>query len=360
MLREINFILLIILLLITSVGVSAGDKLNIAGSLSTSIEAFSDDGELIDRERLNLELKRDFGFAADMYIDLAIQAMEKEDTEVGTNEAYLNYYTDNMDWRIGKQVINWGSSYKLQPTDYFNPYDYTALKPLDEKLGIKAVKGVYYTPNALEITGVVVPFFESSIANDVEDDLENLQAGFKVTRRSFKGFDLSVSGYHGFDKIPLSIQGDITFAELDKFGFDLIGDIGEMGIWTECVYGIYKDNDFDNSLAGTFGVDYKFTNDLYLVGQLYYLESRIEKESDTKMFNFHFDKPVFNFHTIEGKVIYEFESETFVFEPQFTYSLAEAIELQIGGTFVERNNEDVSIAYDLGEDRFYSRLNIEF
>jgi hypothetical protein len=369
MLKRRDFILTMIIILICSAGVLAKGKLEISGTLDSSIEGISDDGELIDRERLDLELKKNFGFDADMYIDLATYSMKNEDAEIELNEAYLNYYTDNIDWRIGKQIINWGSSYKLQPTNYFTPCDYTALKPLDEKKGIKAVNGRYYTANGLEITGVVIPNFEGNklsieqtkLVKQVEDDIENIQGGVKITKRAFRGFDLSASMYHGFDKRYLrDNKGEYIYPEVNKLGLDIIGDIQTIGVWTELAYGSYDDKEFDSCLEGTIGFDYKFTNDLYLVGQAYYRGKRLENETELRMINFHLDKPVFKFHQIESNFKYEFETDTFIFEPQFNYSLTNSTELQVGGTYVDSNNEQNPIISSLGKDRVYTRLKIEF
>jgi len=374
MLKRRNFILAIVIFLICSTGVFAKDKLEISGTLDSSIEGISDDGELIDRERLDLELKKSFGFDADMYIDLSTYSMKNEDTEVEANEAYLNYYTDHMDWRIGKQIINWGSAYKLQPTDYFNPHDYTAIKPLDEKLGVKAVKGIYYTANGLEITGVITSYFERNKLSEekenllkikgiagVEDDIENIQGGFKITKRAFKGFDLSASTYHGFDKEFIeNDKGKFIYPEANRIGFDFIGDFGEMGVWTETAYSIYEDNQFNNRLEAALGIDYKFSDDLYLVGQYYFKGGRLDNEDDIKILNFHADRPIFQFHQIECNINYELGTETFVVEPQFNYSLANAVELQIGGTYVDSDDEDDAVASKLGKDRVYTRLKIEF
>jgi hypothetical protein len=364
--RDIKFLILIACLLLTFTSTALASQLEISGSLKGDLIVSTDDGKLTDQEKVNLILEKGFGFDAEMYIDLGFRE-DHNNADTDINEAYLNYYTDNMDWRIGKQLINWGSSYKLQPTDYFNPVDRTALKPLDEKLGVEAVKGIYYAPNGLEITGVVVPFFKADKLSTfipnlraVEDNVENMQEGFKVTKRSFKGFDLSLSGYHGFDRKPINNNMDFIYPELNRIGFDLIGDIGEMGVWTELAYAIYQDEEFDNGLETTLGADYKWSNDLYLVLQAYYQQGRLSSENDTKVFNLHFDKPIFNFHQVEGNFIYEFETETIVLEPQFNYSLANSIELQIGGTYINSQNDDALIVATFGQDRVYTRLNIEF
>ncbi|AGB40576.1 hypothetical protein Halha_0602 [Halobacteroides halobius DSM 5150] len=438
--------LVLALLMVVGTGALAADEVEISGSLESDLVANLDNGNLTDTEKFNLILEKRFGFTADVYVDLEAKSFtlpsSKRETEVKIAEAYVNYYTKNMDWQLGKQKISWGSSYKLQPTNYFNPRDLTALKPMNEKVAVKAVKGTYYAPKRIEISGVVTPFFKThqmskeqkinllnkfnnkvatmvseikginSLQSDikekvinnpldeVKDDVENTQAGFKVTKRGLKGFDVSATVYHGRDKLPIvdrdylenqvndlirnyeeyvnqtndpegfatycdsnnkTLDSFILYPETNQVGIDVIGDINGIGVWSEVAYSMYEDDQFDNRIQATLGADYKFENNLYLVGQVYYQQGRLDSEADIKAFNVHFDKPVFTFHTIEANAIYEAESETYLIEPQFTYSLANSTELQIGGTYKESNSDSQSsLISNLGDDRIYTRLKVEF
>lgn len=375
-------VLVLILLLLFNTGAWANDKLKISGSVKSDLIGDHNGGSLTDQERINVILEKEFGLDADVYVDLEFNsytidqtATHQRTTETNVNEAYVNYYTKKIDWRLGKQKINWGSAYKLKPTDYFNPYDLTVLKPLDNKVGVKAVKGIYYAPKGLEVTGVVIPFFKTHRVKGnqtasyqvvpVEDEVDNIQGGIKVTKRSFEGFDLSGSIYHGRDKEPImnSQVGKLVYPEANQIGLDIIGDITEqdIGIWTEIAYSVYEDDQFDNRVKTAVGLDYNFENDLYLVGQTYYQQSRIDNKEEIKMVNIHADQPIFDFHEWEVTTFYEFESETFSFEPQFNYSLSNSTELQIGGTYVESDSkEDISIISSLSDDRIYARVEVEF
>jgi hypothetical protein len=347
--------MILLIIFFVTPSVVAGSDFDLSGSFKSSTEYLSEDKELIDRERLNLEFKKEFSFNSDMLINLDFNAFDG-DTDIDFKEAYLNYYANKIDWRIGKQIINWGSSYKLKPSNYFNPNDLKALKIMDSKLGIKAIKANYYPKNKMEITGIVIPFFESNIDNDIEDRLENIQAGIKVTRRGFKNSDISFSVYHGFEKNPIFTAQKTEFPEVDKLGFDLITDFLGMGFWTECSYSKFEKDNYKNYLAATIGADYKFDNDLYLVAQFSYLENRSNYEKQSEIFNLHFEKPVFNFHQLEALIIYELESETFVCEPQFTYSISEGLDLEIGIRYVDSKHSGLKQIYDFGEDRIYCQL----
>ena len=520
--KRFTVVVLTLVLVFSFAGaVSAADDVDMSGELKSDLVVNSEEETWYDTETFNLMLEKKFGFDADMYLDLEFKsttqdvfaAPESEEsnnlvlhsatthqrkTNVNIDEAYVNYYTENMDWRLGKQEINWGSAYKLNPTSYFNPRDLTVLKPMDEKKAVKAAKGVYYAPANIEVSSVVTPFFTTHKAgqerklemmnqfktkvaeniaekdklselndsikklnagiketnkspgyefstldklnfsqenvesnwltgevgvNTVEDNIDNTQGGIKVTKRSLMGFDVSASFYHGRDKLPVinkQFIEDQTSSELDKdvkdalakiekglteientgttdiemetqiekinnadnnieiptealypdtnrVGVDVIGDIGDMGVWTEVAYSMYpEDTDWsteDNPgrIEAAAGVDYKFENDLYLVGQTYYQEGRLDSEPDIKAVNLHFEQPVFDFHEIKMNAIYEVESETYMVEPQFDYSLADATVLQLGGTYLESEEENSSdLISSLGNDRVYARLKVEF
>ena len=400
-----------ILLIALSVTAGASDELEVSGSLQSDLIYNSDSKELNDQAAINLILERDFGFGANMYLDLELTGSHNQTAETKIAAAYLNYYTKNMDWRLGKQKINWGSAYKLQPTDYFNPYDFTKLKPLDNKLGVKAVKGIYYGKQGLEVTGVIIPFFKSNelpneeeqmtnLAADivgtmpgitldsnapytglqVKDKLENVQAGFKVTKRAYQGFDLSASLYQGCDQQPLvdlnatrktvdPAQGDnqatvnFVYPENTRVGIDIIGDITdyEIGWWTEAVYSSYQNEQFGKRWQIAAGLDYTFANNLYLVGQAYYQQGRIAEEADSKLVSLHFDQPVLDFHSWESTLKYDWAAEVYVIDAQFNYSLADAVELQLGASYVNENNSNEGNLLTMAaEDRAYSTLRVDF
>ena len=471
--KKITVFGLALVLVLATAGTAAAD-VDLSGSLKTDLIWDADAETLLDAETFNLVMERDFGFDADMTVDFQVDSYRTDqvvvpdedgnmmivnlpqttrETDVEISEAYVNYYTTNIDWRLGKQEINWGSAYKLQPTDYFNPQDLTGLNPLDEKVGVKAVRGTYYAPRNIEITGVVTPFFDSHKMRDVdqvsrmqqmagsindsiddmfksalkrkledqyheniynetyenlntyqinigkvEDDVENSQAGAKFTKRRLGDFDVSLSAYHGRDKLPTvdeekvaeeserliteylkeygtdleNAEKDfaeyhadenldfIIYPEANRLGFDLIGDLGEIGVWTEMTYSFYDDDQFDDRLEAALGADRRFGNDLYLVGQYYHRSGRIDAEDDIHLANIYFDKPVGDFHEIEMTTLYEFETETYFLEPQFNYSLADSTVLEIGATYADSDGDQTGMLDSLAEERIYTRLKVDF
>ncbi|SDC01506.1 MULTISPECIES: hypothetical protein [unclassified Candidatus Frackibacter] len=397
--RKFNVLVLtLLLILICSLTVLAqGQEIEFSGSLTNSLVGYTSDGQVVAREVFDLVLDKDFGFNAKITLDLEFESYHngQEDirnTEISTRKAYLDYYTKNMDWKIGKQNINWGHAYKINPTDYFTTYDLTSFKPLDEKLSVEALKGTYYTSRELEITGVVASYFKGTKSDRrmfdsivdklagavdkegdlelVESDIKNTQLGLKITKRSFYDYDISLSTYHGRDKIPAidtrnssSNLAKFVFPQVNRLGIDIIGDLREVGIWTEIVYGNYIDDQFDSIIEAAVGADYKFENNLYLVGQGYYKEGRTELEEEIKAINSYMIKPVFKFHQIELNILYDINNEAYLIEPQFNYSLTNAIQLQFGGSIVEigRDDNGTGIVSNLcQEDKIFIQSKVNF
>lgn len=81
---------------------------------------------------------------------------------IDVNELYLDFFFKDFDVRIGKQKINWGVLDEYQPTDVFNPEDYSRFMELPEaerKIGIPAVRVDAYNLPVFELEWVFAPVF---------------------------------------------------------------------------------------------------------------------------------------------------------------------------------------------------------
>lgn len=428
----------LILSLLLTPTVLAGD-LEISGSIDSVLEVHPNEETITDKEEINLIFEKDYGFDASFYLDLEFNStrisaealpngsiykypVNDRQTEITINRAYLDYYTNNIDWTLGKQDINWGSGFEVNPTSYFNPTDQTAFEPLKNKLGVSGISGIYYAPANMEITPVIVPFFKTNKTSDlatksklttinqnvrdgltekvsaiigtptkvildsnnpykinsVADKIDNMQSGIKITKRSVSNYDYSLSAYQGRDMSPIVDMnatsntidpntGDLAatinyvYPEVNKIGLNIIGEIKKTGTWVELSYSQYQDKQFDNRLEIVSGIDYKFNNNLYLIGQNYYKEGRSNLEQDINLTVFHAEKPVFNFHDFEGDIKYESETKTFIAELEFLYSLSNSTKLIFGGSYLTSDKDENSlIVSNLGGDKLYTKLQINF
>ena len=412
---------MVLLMLFTSS--LAAQEIEIGGKYRGEFEAVEQDSSYDHQHWMNLILEKEFGASANMHLNLEFNTYDGNNVIPLIQEAYVNYYTDYVDWRFGKQIISWGSSYEIKPTDYFNPYDLTTINPFEKRLGVIGAQGTYYGPARTEISLVYTPFFKEHLIPgkaqsmlmdaairgtigqlnaatppmvriisdpgtpvvypEVERTIENTQGGLKLTKRGLLGLDISVSAYHGRDKLPAVNQkktrnsiflSTMDPAELDtlatvyienpevtRVGLDLIGSFGGMGVWAEGVHNFYRPGYLDNSNSIVFGADYKFSNNLYLVGQGLYFQGRSDSEKNINAVMFHASKPALSFHEFELTMLYEFESDSYFIQPQFNYSLSNAVELQFGGTLHDLQGiQYAQLSSMLIRERLYARISVDF
>lgn len=244
-------------------------------------------------------------------------------------EAYLDIYgflTKNLDIRIGRQRIAWGTADKINPTDNINPDDFEDIWDIGRHLGSDGIKATYYLGN-LSIQGVFIPDFTPAVLplprwssvllppveimemgkdfklRNVKDRIimpekkikESMTAGIKIST-NLAGYDFSLSYFYGRDDLPvinyLSIENispakeidvvaNLIYPRMKVLGADFSGSIGEIGIWGEAGLFFPEEVKLTTSYLGlhsfestalsdspylkyTLGVDYTFKNGIYI------------------------------------------------------------------------------------------------
>ncbi len=242
-------------------------------------------------------------------------------------EAYVDLYglvLDNMDIRIGKQRIAWGTADKLNVVDNLNPDDFEDILDLGRKIPTTAVRVDYY-PGDFTVTGVVVPVFtparfpssdwqpsasfplppELSVGALTDEVLppgnrpqDTASVGLRI-RREVLGYDCSVSYVYGPDDWPLPSAVNMTPADTlgpvdipttleyprqQVFGADIAGAIADVGVWAESAVYVPAEATYttvtgpgeasmhlalsdDPYVKYVVGGDYTFRNGLYVNGQ---------------------------------------------------------------------------------------------
>ena len=259
-------ILVIALVMIFALPVSA-QEYDLDGEVTQKLNYFDNSEPVEGLTELNFEFSKNFGFDKSIYLNPVFKLNYDENSEYDfLKEVYFDYYLENTDLRVGRQIIDWGSAYELNPTDVVNPRDFTAKDPTSAELGVTSLKGDYYFDYQTSLTGVVVGQHRPSpipsalegmvdkttkgmIANSVYDgiyskliekgskeisavetannitpqimnnnftindpekremnDITDPEISLKFTRRNFKGYDLSVNYFKGYGDIPLIIS----------------------------------------------------------------------------------------------------------------------------------------------------------
>lgn len=308
-------------------------------------------------------------------------------------EAYAdirNFLIDNLDLRIGRQRIAWGTADKLNPTDNLNPDDLEDIWDYGRHLGSNAIKLSYYVGD-YTISAVFIPTFtpavlprsewidvfsgefsmpipisyESITIQNPEPSLkESSKFGLKISKRNFYGFDFSISYVYGRDDLPIPkriiLSSPINptvetallfFPKMGILGFDFAGDIKNFGVWGEVGIFFPEEVKFETIFITpprTFetkilerkpyarfvlGFDYTFKNGIYT--NIQYLHGFLHERGGGNLKNY----IVFNFEKkfLEDRLKLNFLSGGFEFKQLKELSKRHAFILnpQVAYTFID-------------------------
>ncbi|MCK4339939.1 MAG: hypothetical protein KAW92_05375 [Candidatus Cloacimonetes bacterium] len=313
--------------------------------------SYSDDYHLFSEVRL-----RGFGFPE---IPQTADLQRKDKVykwDLEFREAYLDLYQfglKDLDLRIGRQIITWGTADKLNPTSNICPDNLEDVFNFGEQLGVNSALAIYYWKD-FTFTGVYVPVFTPAIlpsgvfASALSEPME-LPAGMtllnisdtvilpenrftKTSQAAFKvgtnllDYDLSFSYYYGRDDLPLmnkititpvdtlgtvNITTEMIYPRMQIIGGDFAGSIGDIGVWGESALTIPDEYGMETIVGGeiqksialddepyckfVIGGDYTFKNGLYLNAQ--YLHGFVHergKDDLNDYLTFRFEKKFFN------------------------------------------------------------------
>ncbi len=194
-------------------------------------------------------------------------------------EAYFEingFVFDNVDLKIGRQRIAWGTADKLNPTDNVNPYDLEDVWDFGRRLGSDGVQLSVYAGD-LRFTGIVIPVFTPAVlpagewatalmpasmqlppgltvaATTADVSLpavslaDSITAGIKV-KGSILGYDVSLSYLYARDSLPIvdsvvvtptavpgtvDVSTNLFYPREHVFGADMAGSILSVGVWAE-------------------------------------------------------------------------------------------------------------------------------
>ena len=193
-------------------------------------------------------------------------------------EAYLElkgFLFENVDLKIGRQRVAWGTADTVNPTDNVNPYDLEDVWDFGRHRGSDGVQANIYlgpftvtalamptfSPATLPVGGWAAAFMSTTVPlppsltlagttmNVVLPDstlADSMTVGGKV-KASFLGIDASVSYLYARDSLPIVDAVTITSAGLPNvdvtaelvyprehiFGADLAASIFSVGVWAE-------------------------------------------------------------------------------------------------------------------------------
>jgi len=222
-------------------------------------------------------------------------------------EGFFAYQNDSFELRVGQQIIPWGKSDGVNPTDYFTAKDYTLLNPDDEvrRTGAPAAMlnftpekgtsplnfiGVFqavYPQTKLLIPDQAIPSgiqFQKYPMAPTPFQQDTIEFGGKLAYLK-NDFDLSVSAFRGVNHFsqyiyniptnqitPINIQqtavgGDASFtAGSSVFRIETAYIIPDNGKENTDLYGLVQPTHWDTSL----GIEHTFFDDIHTQVQVLY------------------------------------------------------------------------------------------
>jgi hypothetical protein len=197
---------------------------------------------------------------------------------IDLREAYFElkgFIFENVDLKIGRQRIAWGTADKLNPTDNVNAYDLQDPWDFGRHLGSDGVQLSVYA-GGLQMTALAIPIFTPSVlpegpwaaalspsgagapagitvgtvtSNVVLPSaslVDSVTAGLKV-KGSLLGCDLSASYLYSRQTLPVidridvvmtgptaaNVSTELVYPRQHIFGADLAGSLSGVGVWAE-------------------------------------------------------------------------------------------------------------------------------
>jgi len=251
--------------------------------------------------------------------------------KLNLRELYVDIYGvffDNIDMRLGRQRISWGTADKLNPTDNLNPDDLEDIWDFGRHLSSDGVKASCYLAD-LTLTVVYIPVFRPAVMPEGEwaaalSPAMELPAGLILKSLSdtiilpannpgessitgvkmempILGYDFSVSYVYGRDDLPVTkkvifsptaapgevdIATELVYPRMNIIGMDMAGAIADIGIWAEAAVffpekiimttdlsalamGVQESTVLDSEpyVKYVVGLDYTFGNGIYINAQ---------------------------------------------------------------------------------------------
>lgn len=348
-------------------------------------------------------------------------------------EAYMDIYgfiNDNLDIRIGRQRIAWGTGDKLNPTDNLNSDELEDMWDFGRHIGSDAITATYYLNN-YTLSAAYIPVFSPAVMPDgqwatalssspnlpsgftlgnYEDSIilpeknlkESSVAGFKLSS-SFLNYDYSLSYVYGRDDFPVlsnivlfatadpnivDINSSLIYSRMHIAGFDFAGSVTDIGFWGETAVffpekviaqtdltafgmGINESVTMDDEpfIKYVIGLDYTFTNGLYINGQ--YLHGFVHERGNDNLedyFMFGVEKKIMNDKIkvipisggIEIKDLNDTEDNIgFIYSPEFYYYPVENAEILLGLRVIDGENTTM-FGRIQDSDEFYLKLSYTF
>jgi len=241
---------------------TAHAQMNISGELNPYVMT-----RTADQSQINLPfrlLSLDFGFSFESFDFKTVTGVEQRystrEHSIELREAYLAFYPNWGEVKIGKQIHSWGAADAINPTDNLNPYDYYYMfkAGTGKKIGKLSLASTVYREN-YQVELIVSPYFTPNRIPYGEKDFplaldkkplikypvkNELELGVRFQTSLARG-DISLSYFKGSDRMP-SVQSaylpitsnmvrnfDLGYRKTTVLGSDFVTFLGDFTIRAE-------------------------------------------------------------------------------------------------------------------------------
>ncbi len=261
-------------------------RLGVTGSFRTgywSSNRLYDDVEGVGTASawLKLEKKLDNGIGLFAEAYSAREDLRSDgNTRSSMREMYIETRQGDFDFRIGRQIIAWGRTDRLNPTDNLTPRDARLMAAdIDEdRFGSLAAKASWNLTANDSLTLVLLPEFQANKSYSKYTEVTptaNNQWAIKYDQ-SGKAIDWSISYYDGYDiSSDLSSTGLYQHYRIKVFGMDIATTVGSNRFAMESAYTQTQDmNGTDENIKNpflytVFGVEHDFGNNTSGIIQIF-------------------------------------------------------------------------------------------
>ena len=201
-------------------------------------------------------------------------------TRSSIREMYVETRQGDLDFRVGRQIIAWGRTDRLNPTDNLTPRDARLMAAdIDEdRFGSLAAKASWNLTANDSLTLVLLPEFQANKSYSKYTEViptANNQWAIKYDQ-SGKAIDWSVSYYDGYDLSPdLSASYVYEHYRTKVLGMDIATTIGSNRFALESAYTQTQDMNGTNEyiknpfLYTVIGVEHDFGNNTSGIVQIF-------------------------------------------------------------------------------------------
>ena len=235
--------------------------------------------------------------------------------------AYIKYYTPEFQAVIGKQAIDWGKMRFYSPIDLFNSPGAIDIEH-EERVGADAINLNFALSDFSGVNLIYVP----------GDGDTNHSYGVKAYK-TFGTYDISV--------IAAEVRKNLSFG----LAFD--GYVKQAGLRGEITHNIFENN--REFTRFSVGVDYNINDKIYVLMEHFYnggaddnnqaaFSSSFSTAREIISLKKHLSSlwveykvtPLIDFNTY---LVYDWEGESGVINPELVYSLSESLDLTAGTQF---------------------------